>query len=105
MMGLKTKLNPKLSQGEMMTKLKIFHEKFGVDIPADDASLETVKNYYDKALSSIEDISSKNYDILQESIRGLVDDEDEPEQICYCTYFWGWFCNLYIRICISQVED
>jgi hypothetical protein len=103
------KLNSKLSQDEMLTKLKIFNEKFGTDLPPNDADAEIVNFYYSKALTSIEDTSSKNYNILQESLKGLVDDtedDDEPEELGWCTYFWTCFYNLYIvRMCISQVED
>nr|QBK85848.1 MAG: hypothetical protein LCMAC101_04430 [Marseillevirus LCMAC101] len=92
----------------MLTKLKIFHEKFGTDLPPIDADAETVKTYYIKALVSIENDRSKNYDILQENLKRLVDDiedDDEPEQTRCCTYFWTCFYNLYIRMCLPLVED
>ena len=97
---------------EMVTKLKIFHDKFGTDVPPDNADIDIVESYYNKALKTIEDNSNKNYSILQMSLDELVDDVDVDEEDLgreksgCCTRFWDWVCNLCIfRSCISQVED
>ena len=101
-----------ISRSEMITKLRIFNEKLGTDVPPDGADLETVKAYYHKALEAIEDNSNKNYSMLQTSLQEFADvidvDEEDPgrEKSGCCSRFWDWVCNLYIfRSCVSQLED
>ena len=104
-----------LSQTEMLMKLKIFHEKFGTDLPPDGAETETIRTYYHKALKTIEDNSDKNYGILQENLQQFVDeDEDEfvdedvdrAQEKSGCLLFWRWFCSLpLIRTCTPKVDD
>ncbi|MBV1929724.1 MAG: hypothetical protein KUG81_09475 [Gammaproteobacteria bacterium] len=99
-----------ISRREMVTKLKIFHDKFGTDVPPDETDIDVVKAYYNEALKTIEENSNKNYSILQMSLEELVDDVDEEDpgrkKSGCCSRFWDWVCNLCIfRSCISQVED
>jgi len=95
---------------EMLTKLNIFHEKFGTDIPPPDSDAETVRNYYHIALEVIEDRSSKNYNTLQISLQDFVediddDDDEDPgrEKKSRCSRFWGYTYN--ICSCLSRTED
>ncbi len=99
-----------ISRNEMLTKLKIFHDKFGTDLPPVGADTETIRTYYHKAQETIEDNSNKNYSVLQESLQEFVNDGDgediDQEKSGCCSRFWEWFCSLsLIRSCIPRVED
>jgi hypothetical protein len=97
------------SRVEMLTKLKIFHDKFGTEIPPTGSDAEIVRDYYHKALEVIEDRSNENCNVLQLSLQEFVEDEDideeDPgrEKRSCCTRFWEWICN--ICSCLSRVED
>ena len=62
-----------ISRDEMLTKLRIFNNKFGTDLPPDGVDSETISSYYHKALETIEDNSNKSYTMLQESLQEFVD--------------------------------
>ncbi len=107
----RTELSNKPCRVEMLTKLNIFHEKFGTDIPPPDSDTETVRNYYHRTLEAIEDRSNKNYNTLQISLQEFVedidddDDDEDPgmEKKSRCSRFLEYTCN--ICSCLSRTED
>ena len=104
----RTKLPSDLSMDNMITKLNIYHDKFGTDIPPNDADIETVKAYYDKAITRIEDDGSKNYIVLQQKlneINEMTEISEEYEKKFEQPTSWDSICNMFMRICISHVED
>ena len=107
----RTKLSSDLSMDNMITKLNIYHDKFGVDIPPNDADIETVKAYYDKAITHIEDDGSKNYIVLQQKLNEInemsemSEISEEYEKKFEQPTSWDRICNMFMRICISHVED
>jgi len=108
----RTELSNKPYRVEMLTKLNIFHEKFGTDIPPPESDTETVKNYYHRALEVIEDRSNKNYNTLQislqEFVEDIVDDDDEDpgmEKKSRCSRFWDCMCNICSCLCLSRTEE
>ena len=107
----RTKLSSNLSMDNMITKLNIYHDKFGTDIPPNDADIETVKAYYDKAITRIEDDGSKNYIVLQHKLdeinemSEMREISEEYEKKSEQLTGWERMCQMFMRICISHVED
>lgn len=105
----RTETTNKQSRVEMLTKLKIFHDKFGTDIPPPESDTSSVRDYYQKALEIIEDRSNKNYNDLQMSLQEFVEDEDpdeedpEREKHNCCSRFWEWILNA--CSCLSRTDD
>jgi hypothetical protein len=99
----KSNSSTKTSRDEMITKLRIFNNKFGTRIPPDGAAPEMVQKYYQDALDFIEDDSSKNCSMLHMSLKEFAEDIDEEDpgrknSGCYAR-FWEYVW------CTSQTED
>lgn len=111
---LRNNSSNEISRDEILTKLKIFNDKFGIDLPPDGIDTETIRTYYYQVLETIDDNSNKNYSILQDSLQEFVDmdkediDEEymDQEKSGCCPHFWDWFFrSCLIRSCIPHIED